>query len=170
MNNPNILSHYEESHVINASPNQVFSYIDDHSKFSSHMNKSSWMMAGGKMTTTIDQEKGQAVGSHIKMDGIVFGFHVFLDEVVIYRQPPRIKVWETVGTPRLLIIGHYQMKVEIQPVEGGSKISVSIEYQLPNTNRWLGKLFGDWYAKWCVRQMLDGTRAHFIHTSTSNAR
>ncbi|MEP7167442.1 MAG: SRPBCC family protein [Candidatus Woesebacteria bacterium] len=170
MNNPMTLHHYEESRVVNASPDEVFSYIDDHSKFSSHMNQSSWMLGGGKMATTVDQEKGQVVGSHIKMDGIVFGFHVFLDEMVTYRQPPRIKVWETVGIPRLLIIGHYQMKVEIQSVEAGSKISVSIEYQLPDTHQWLGKLFSAWYAKWCVRQMLDGTSAHFMHTTALKAR
>ena len=38
--------HYEESVVVNAKREKVFAYADDHRNFSSHMNKSSWMMEG----------------------------------------------------------------------------------------------------------------------------
>lgn len=48
------LRHYEESVTVSAPPEEVFNYVDDHSKFSSHMNKSSWMMGGGWMDTQID--------------------------------------------------------------------------------------------------------------------
>jgi hypothetical protein len=35
------------------------------------------------------------------MSGKVVGVDLFLDEVIREREPPRRKVWETVGTPRL---------------------------------------------------------------------
>lgn len=113
------------------------------------------------MSTVVDEKKGQAVGSHIKMDGIVFGIRIFLDEVVTKREPPTLKVWETVGIPKLLIIGQYQMTVEVTPQAENSLLSVSIDYELPLTNAWLGQLFSGLYAKWCVEQMISGTADHF---------
>lgn len=128
------------------------------------MNTSSSMMGGGKMNTYVDTLKGQAVGSHIKMDGKAFGIYVSLDEVVTEYVPPYRKAWKTVGTPKLLIIGQYQMKVEIEPDGPGSKLTVSIDYDLPKSFIWLGVLLSGWYAKWCVRQILHGTQQYFIHS------
>jgi len=154
--------HYEESAVISATPKEVFNYIDNHTRFSSHMNKGSLMMGGGKMETRVDEEKGQKVGSHIKMSGKIIGIDLFLDEVVTKREPPNLKVWETVGIPKLLVIGNYQMGVEINSQNKDSNLKVFIDYELPKgKNSLLGYLFGDMYAKWCVRQMLSGTREEF---------
>ena len=55
--------HKEGSVLIAASPEIVFAYVDDHSRLSSHMNESSWMMGGGGMSLELDAAKGQAVGS-----------------------------------------------------------------------------------------------------------
>jgi hypothetical protein len=77
------------------------------------MNESSWMMGGGRMSVELDEAKGQAVGSHIRLSGRVFGVSLYLDEVVTRRDPPTNKVWETVGTPRLLVIGAYSIGVQI---------------------------------------------------------
>ncbi len=108
--------HYEESAVISATPTEVFNYIDNHTRFSSHMNKGSLMMGGSKMETRVDEEKGQKVASHIQMSGKILGIDLFLDEVVTKREPPNLKVWEIVGTPRLLIIGNSRILVTIAPV------------------------------------------------------
>ena len=153
---------YSESAKILASPSEVFDYIDDHNKFSSHMNSSSPMMGGSKMNTYVDELKGKKVGSHIKMDGKVFGIYVSLDEVVTEHDAPHRKSWKTVGTPKLIIIGQYQMKVNIEPDGSGSLLTVSIDYELPKSFIWIGKLLSGWYAKWCVEQMLHGTQQHFI--------
>ncbi|MCL4416898.1 MAG: SRPBCC family protein [Actinobacteria bacterium] len=155
------MRHYENSILIPASVKDVFDYVDDHTNLSSHMNKSSWMMGGGKMETSIDDKGGKEVGSHIKMSGNVFGIQFYLDEVVIKREPPRLKVWETVGVPKLLVVGNYQMRVEIKPNESGSLLQVSIDYELPLTNAWLGKLFSRFYAKWCVEKMIGSVRENF---------
>lgn len=53
----------------------------------------------------------------------------------------------------------WEIKAEI----GGSRFRVFIEYELPATlsTRWLGYLLGGLYARWCVRQMIQGVRNHF---------
>lgn len=70
--------HHENSILIPKTQLKVFEYLDDHTRFSSHMNKSSWMMGGGSMKTTIDQGNFQKVGSHLQMSGKVFGIELFL--------------------------------------------------------------------------------------------
>ena len=156
------LRHYEDSVFIPASAEEIFRYIDDHSRFSSHMSQSSWMMGGGRMDVQVDEGKGQKVGSHIRISGKVLGLNLFLDEVVTEHNPPYKKVWETVGKPKLFVIGNYQMGVEITPENGKSRLKVFIDYEQPvGTTKLLGYLFGSMYAKWCVRQMLDGVRTNF---------
>ncbi|OGE82944.1 MAG: hypothetical protein A2846_02175 [Candidatus Doudnabacteria bacterium RIFCSPHIGHO2_01_FULL_49_9] len=155
--------HYEDSVFIRAPAGQVFDYVDDHSRFSSHMSQSSWMMGGGRMNTELDDGRGQTVGSHIRLNGKVFGINLFLDEVVTHRQPPSRKIWETVGTPKLLVIGNYRMGLEISSENEGSRLRIFIDYELPTgvSTRWLGYLFGGIYAKWCVRQMVRGVCEQF---------
>jgi len=153
--------HYEDSVLIPASATEIFAFIDDHTRFSSHMNKSSWMMGGGRMDTSVDAGRGQEIGSRIHMNGRAFGITLFLDEIVIRREPPHVKIWETVGPLKLLVIGNYRITVEIQSQRDESLLRVSIDYDLPTTNVWLGKLFGAYYARWCVKQMINDTLDHF---------
>lgn len=155
--------HHEDSAFFHATAKQLFDYADDHSRFSSHMNESSWMMGGGRMNTETDEGRGQMIGSHIRMSGKVFGISLSLDEIVTRREPPFRKTWKTVGVPKLLVIGNYEMGFEISEENGGSRFRVFINYELPTaaTTRWLGRLFGGVYAKWCVRQMVQGMREQF---------
>lgn len=153
--------HYEESKIIPANPAELFAFVDDHSRFSSHMSKSSWMMGGGKMDVSVDAGRGQKVGSHIRLSGTAFGIKLFLDEVVIRHEPPFVKTWETVGSPKLLVVGHYGMGIEIKAKDAGSLLKISIDYGLPATNTWLGQLFSGMYARWCVRQMISGAERQF---------
>lgn len=153
--------HYEESILIPRSMEEIFAYIDDHNNLSSHMNDSSWMMVGSRMETLVDAERGQKAGSYIRLSGKVFGINLFVDEVVTQYEPPRAKAWETVGDLRLLVIGHYRMNIKAEPQDGNSLLRIAIDYDLPATNAWLGRLFGGFYAKWCVRQMIESVRNHF---------
>lgn len=155
--------HYSEKTSVPASPEDVFAFADDHNNFSSHMNKSSWMMGGGKMKTEVDEGRGQKVGSHIKMSGKVFGINLYLNEVVTIHEPPYRKVWQTVGNINLLVIDHYTLGFEIKPEDSGCKIKVFIDYNFPKSQKtyWLGLLFGEMYSKWCVKQMINGVRENF---------
>ena len=162
------MKHFEKTLLILSSPENVFSYADNHANFSAHMNQSSWMMGGGRMDTSTDEGHGQQIGSHIRMTGKVLGISVFLNEVVKDHKPPYLKTWETVGNIRLLVIGHYRMGFEITPQNEHSSLRVFIDYDLPTASAWLGRLFGEFYAKWCVNQMANGVRNHFTAGNHQN--
>src|SRR4030067_1009294 len=51
----------------------------------------------------------------------------------------------------------------------GSRLRVFIDYELPPTpgTRWLGFLFGGFYARWCVRQMLQSARGGWRPVTTT---
>lgn len=150
--------HYEESAVIKASPEKVFALMDDHNRMGSHMSGSSWMMGGGKVNFTMDEGRGQRLGSHIKFDGKAFGFTLYVDEVITKYEPPLAKSWETVGDVKLVVIGEYLMGFDIKPQGQDSILRVFIDYNMPKKNVWLGKLMGNFYSKWCVRQMLKSAK------------
>jgi hypothetical protein len=155
--------HAEYTSVVHAPVDRVFSWLDDQTRLSGHMSKRSWKMGWGKMDTQLDERRGRAVGSHIVLKGRVFGIRLFLDEVVIEREPPHKKSWETVGAPRLLVIGAYRMGFVLVPEGADAKLRVAIDYQLPakGISRLLGVLFGRAYAKWCVRQMAEDASHSF---------
>ena len=115
------------------------------------------------MDIKLDKDQGKKVGSHIRLNGKVFGIKLFLDEIISKHEPPNSKEWQTVGNLRLLVIGHYKMGINITPENGKSRLTEYIDYDLPNSfsSRLLGLLFGDVYAKWCVRQMIHDTVRNF---------
>jgi Polyketide cyclase / dehydrase and lipid transport len=159
-----MLTHrHETSAMIGASMAQVFAYVDDHARLSSHMSESSWMMGGGRMQIEVDEGRGQEVGSRIRLAGRIFGVQISVEERVIERIPPRRKVWETTGSPQLVVIEHYRMGIDISPQGKDSTLRVFIEYSLPAKvpARWLGILFGRYYARWCTRRMTDDAVKHF---------
>src|SRR5512134_3297522 len=159
---------YESSALVPAPADKVFAHIDDHSRLSSHMSESSWMMGGGRMEIELDDGRGQKLGSRIRLAGKVFGIELSVEEVVTERNPPHHKVWETTGSPKLLVIGHYRMGFELSPRGKDSMLRVFIEYELPPgpAARWLGRVFGGSYASWCTRRMVDDAVKHFA-SSTS---
>jgi hypothetical protein len=135
----------------------VFAHIDDHSRLSGHMSGSSWMMGGGSMSIEADEGGGRKVGSRIRLAGTACGVALSVEEVVTEHRPPYAKTWETVGTPRLLVVGSYRMGFELTPRGEHSQLRVFIDYELPTglVGHWLGRLFGGFYASWCTKQMLE---------------
>jgi hypothetical protein len=113
------------------------------------------------MTTIVDEQWGRVINSHVVRRGRAFGILRFVDEVVSEREMPRRKVWETVGEPRLLVLGPYRMGFEITPCDSGVLLRVSIDYELPShgMSRLLGYLLGRIYAKWCTRELVQDAKA-----------
>ena len=148
--------HEEYSGVVRAPAEQIFAQLDDQTRLSAHMSKRSWKMGWGKMETVLDAQHGQSVGSHIVLRGRVFGIRLYLDEIVTIREPPLRKNWETVGEPRLMVIGPYRMGFDLKPDGSNTQLRVAIDYDLParGISRLLGLLFGRSYARWCTRQMV----------------
>ena len=103
INQPFALHHRSEV-VLAVDPARLFAHLDDHRRLVSHMEKPSLMTAGASMRIETDERHGQAPGSVIRMTGRVLGLDLRLEEVVTTYEPPRRKVWETRGEPRLLVI------------------------------------------------------------------
>lgn len=147
--------HHRSEALLAIGAERLFAYLDDHRRLAGHMEKPSLMTAGASMRIDTDERRGQAVGSVIRLTGRVLGLRLSVEEAVTRRDPPREKVWETVGEPRLLIIGAYRMGFTIAPVGSGTRLVVFIDYRLParGIGRVLGWLLGGSYAAWCTRKM-----------------
>ena len=96
------------------------------------------------------------------MSGRVLGLKVSLEEVVTEREPPFGKSWQTVDA-NLLVIGQYRLGFALSPSGDRSLLRVFIDYELPQRGlaRWLGRLFGRTYARWCTERMTKDAAAHF---------
>jgi len=121
------------------------------------------MMLGRRMTYDFGAGQGRAVGSVIRMGGHFLGLSLVVVEVVAERTPPAHNSWETRGLQRLLIMGSYVMGFEPRRVTEGTSARVCIDYGLPSSlpGRWVGLLFAEFYARWCVSRMLDDASRHF---------
>ncbi|MEP6791429.1 MAG: SRPBCC family protein [Ramlibacter sp.] len=160
--------HHAESHgQVRASAARVFEHLDDHARLSAHMSRRSWRMGWSRMKLSLDEQAGRAAGSHIRLDGRILGVRLALEEVVTEHTPPTRKVWATVGTPRLLVIGPYQMGFLLVPAGGDVTLTVFIDYALPGRgpSRLLGRIFGHWYARWCTARMVADAQAAFSATT-----
>lgn len=121
------------------------------------MASRTWRMGGGGMQVQFDAKQGKGIGARIRMFGRVLGMELSVDEIVTVYQPPSRKTWESVGTPKLLVIDAYRMGFEIEARSEQAQLCIYIDYDLPQPGaaRWLGRLLGPYYARWCVEQMLD---------------
>jgi hypothetical protein len=155
--------HHSATVSVAAAPADVFGFLDEHARLAAHMGKKSLAMGGGSMALELDEGRGRVVGSRIRLAGRAFGIHLGVDEVVTEHSPPSRKAWETVGEPRLLVIGAYRMGFIIDEVSPGSRLTVYIDYELPRSapSRWLGRLLGRAYARWCTERMAGDAAQHF---------
>ena len=121
------------------------------------------LMLSGRMSYAFDAGEGRAVGSLIQMGGHIPGLSRVVGEVVTERTPPAHNILETRGPQRLLLIDSYVMGFETRDVAGRTSTRVYIDYRLPLSlpGRWLGLLFAEFYARWCVSRMLDDASRHF---------
>lgn len=161
-------NHFETSVGVDAAPAELFAQIDDPSELAAHMTSSSMMMAGSSMVYSFDEGRGKALGSKIVMKGSMLGLKLWLEEVVTQREAPFRKAWETIGDPRLLVIGGYRMGFEIATQGNGSRLKVFIDWRdSPFPWRWLSWLLGSAYAKWCARSMAEGAAESFKGLGTT---
>ena len=155
--------HHESSGLANAPVEQVFAFLDDPKALAAHMGESSMLMMGTRMAIDVDADGGRVIGSKVRMHGSVMGIRLSLEEVITERQVPGMKVWETIGTPKLLVVAHYRMGFELTRQGNSSQVRVFIDYRLPINapGSWLGHWLGAVYARWCTQQMVSGAARHF---------
>jgi hypothetical protein len=155
--------HEEMSVRLDVSASEAFAYLDDHRRFSSHMSQSSWRMGGARMEIVLDEQRGQAVGSRIRLTGRVLGIKLRVEEVVTQRLAPFHKQWSTIGNPRLLVIGHYRMGFDVTDESGQARVRIFIDYE-PSSSIFLKPIcrpLARMYAEWCVKQMAHDARGYF---------
>lgn len=158
--------HYQSTALVHAPVNQVFAYLDDPKALAAHMGESLMMMLGSRMSIDVEADDGRVIGSKIRMQGRKMGIPLSLEEVITERQIPDRKVWEAIGTPKLLIIAQYRMGFELRPSGEATRVRVFIDYSLPTTapGSWLSRLLGGFYARWCTMQMANGAARQFDPT------
>jgi hypothetical protein len=160
---PHYARHHERSARLDAAPAEVFALLDDHRRLAAHMERPSPMMAGASMKLELDARQGRGLFARIRMSGRVFGLALELDEEVVEHEVPRRKLLRTLGEPRLLVVGPYQLGFKLQPEAGATRVRMWIDFDLParGIGRWLGRLFGGVYARWCLAQMLEPALQRF---------
>lgn len=152
-------AHVEKHIELALDPVDLFDALDDHARLSGHMAETSWMMGGGRMRLELDERQGRAVGSLMKVEGSAFGLRLSLAERVTERVPPKRKVWETCGTTDLVVIGDYRMGFDIAGRDGGSHLTIWVDFARSPKHPLLSHLLGRSYARWCVDQMLGSAKA-----------
>lgn len=155
--------HFAARGWVAAAPDALFERLDDPLRLASHMQRRSMAMMGSTMRVDTDARHGRALGSLIRMRGRFLGLPLTLDEMVVERDPPRRKAWQTIGEPHLLAMGAYRMGFVIETTPRGAQLTVFIDYQLPASVpwRWLGRLLAPLYARWCCNRMLQDAQAAF---------
>ena len=126
------------------------------------MEQPSWRTGWSSMRYSMDRGLGRVLGSRVTLAGRVLGATLHLEEIVSERTPPSHKAWETIGEPRLIVIGPYRMGFDIDEQGPDSVLRIFIDYELATWRpAWLGRRLGDWYAKWCVERMAQDAAACF---------
>ena len=163
---PSTWSHVEYKAVVASTPAGLFAYLDDHARLSSHMEKPSWRTLGAYMRIRLDEAQGRKLGSKLSLEGKMLGVRLFVEEEITARNVPTEKRWRTIGTPKLLVIGHYQMGFSISAHAQGSALCVFIDYGLcrAGPSRLLSRLLAPSYARWCTRQMVKDAQRYFANS------
>jgi len=159
-------AHHTEARVnVSAAPADVFAFLDAQEALGAHMTQRSAMMAGARMIYELDEGRGRAVGSIIRMRGEMLGLTLRVEEVVTERVQPKRKVLETRGDQNMLVINAYRLGFEIEAAGGDTAFCVFIDYDLPpGFLAIFARLPAHLYARWCVTGMADAAVERFHPT------
>ena len=157
----------EETKQYAASPEEVFDCLDDLGVAGMHMTKSSMPMMGGKMNLNFLSLNKTGPHTRYRWTGKVLWWDLDFTVEVVRWEKGNEKVWETIGTAKLIIYSWFRMNLNVWPVIDGSMAKLSISYEKPKGlfNKFICFLLGDWYAKWCLRNMLNDTDKRLSKTA-----
>jgi hypothetical protein len=148
----------QQTKSFNASAEIVFDKIDDLGVTGMHMTQSSMPMMGGKMNLEFLTKHKRGLHSRYKWTGNVLWMALEFTVEVTKWQPWKYKSWETVGPAKLIIYSWFRMELRmISSSINSSEACLSIIYERPHAliNRVLCFFIGDWYARWCLDNMLN---------------
>jgi hypothetical protein len=150
--------------AIERTAESVFAFIDDMRNVGFHMSEQSSMaMMGSKLKLEVLSAATTGVGATYRYWGKILGLTLDFTESVTTYIPNREKVWRTTGSPRLLIMSSYEMRLAVRSLpSSSSRLTISIAYELPRAWFWrcVAILLAGSYARWCLRRMCrDAKRA-----------
>lgn len=91
--------------IIHYPPKEVFAFMDDLSKTGMHMTENSIMMMGSKLMLEQLPGPSRGVCATFHWHGKVMGMQVDITETVTKWIEDQENVWETIGTPKIIILG-----------------------------------------------------------------
>jgi hypothetical protein len=149
----------------NASPEDVFDCLDDLGVTGMHMTQSSMPMMGGKMDLKFLSPNKTGPQTKYRWTGKVLWWKLDFTVEVMKWERGKEKVWETIGVAKLVIYSWFRMNLDVWQVSDGSMAQLSISYEKPKGifNQVLCFLLGDWYCKWCIKNMLRDTAERLNH-------
>lgn len=151
----------EETMWIGAQPVGVFTWIDDPRNTGWHMSRPSMAMLGSVLRTEQISPSATGVGATYRSHGHVMGLPLDFTARVTRWVPDKEKVWCTIGEPRLVVLGGFEMRLTITPESGGTRLVAGIDYTLPKSwaGRLLGRLLARPYSRWCLRRICRDAKA-----------
>lgn len=140
---------------IHAPVSAVFSHVDDIRNTGWHMTESSMPLMGSKLNLEIISKKPTGLGATYRWYGKVMGLTMDFTETVTQWERNRARVWKTIGKPRIIIMGNYEMWFNLKPVGDKTRLTFGIAYDLPRSFFWkiVGLLLAAPYSRWCLRNM-----------------
>jgi hypothetical protein len=148
--------------MVAAPPARVFAWLDEPRHTGWHMSRPSPAMLGGALRVERLSDTVTGVGATYRSWGRVLGLPIDFTTVVTQWVVNREKVWRTTGDPRLIVLGHFEMRFSIDPVgDGGTRLVLALDYDLPSgrLGRLLGRALAAPYARWCLRRMSRDAKA-----------
>jgi hypothetical protein len=149
----------ERTMLYNASSKDVFECMDDLGVTGMHMTESSMPMMGGKMNLEFLTVQKSGLNTKYRWTGKVLWMNLDFTVQVIKWIGEHEKTWETIGNPKMIIYSWFRMHLKVEKINAGSTASLSISYEKPNGlfNKIICFLFGHWYSRWCLKNMLNDT-------------
>lgn len=143
--------------IINSTPEKVFAYMDNISNTGMHMMERSAMMMGSKLQLKQLSENASGLNSEFRWSGKMMGFP--MDFTILFTKwiKDKEKIWVTIGEAKMIILKWYQMHLLLLPEEQCTKVSLRIDYQLPDSYfyRIIAFFLAPCYANWCLTNMLE---------------
>jgi Polyketide cyclase / dehydrase and lipid transport len=157
----------EETTTVAVPPARVFAWLDDPRNTGWHMSRPSLAMLGGALQVERLSAMATGEGATYRSWARVLGLRIDFTTIVVRWVADREKVWRTIGDPRLIVIGHFEMRFGVDPIDGGARLTMALDYELPSRGfgRLLGRALAAPYAKWCLRRMCRDARTVLGHAA-----
>ncbi len=120
-------------------------------------------MMGSKLKLIQLSENATGLNSKYLWKGKTMGFKMDFTVLTTKWEKDNEKTWETIGKAKMIILDWYQMHLVVTPDGGNTRAALSIKYTKPSKLffRSVGFFLAKPYAKWCLKNMLNGTKKHF---------